>query len=185
MVSSPKSNKTKENRMRRIFSINKASNATDLGLLVARVGIAVLMFTHGIPKLMLILSGGSVQFPALMGMSAEFTLLLAVFAEVFCSVLLLIGFATRLAVIPLITTMLVAALFIHVSDPFTVKEPALLYMLVYVVFLFTGSGKYSLDNLFQLRMIKPRHAKMENKNQYALVLTKITNDKQDSSQKLI
>lgn len=147
--------------MRRIFSINKASNVTDLGLLVARVGIAVLMFTHGIPKLMLIFPGEPVQFPALMGMSAEFTLLLAVFAELICSVLLLIGIATRLAVIPLIITMLVAVLFIHVSDPFIVKEPALLYMLVYVVFLFTGSGKYSMDNLFQLRMIKLSHVNME------------------------
>ncbi len=43
--------------------------------------------------------------------------------------------------------MLVAVLFIHAADPIAVKEPALHYLLVYLVLLFAGSGKYSLDYL--------------------------------------
>ena len=67
----------------------------------------------------------------------------------FCSVFLLAGFATRLAVLPLIVTMSVAVLFIHTADPIAVKEPALHYLLVYIVLLFAGSGKYSIDHLLQ------------------------------------
>jgi putative oxidoreductase len=107
------------------------------------------MLTHGIPKLMMLLSGAPIQFPPVAGMSAEMSLGLAVFAEVFCSVLLLAGFATRLAVLPLIITMLVAVVFIHAADPIAVKEPALHYLLVYIVLLFAGSGKYSTDYLLQ------------------------------------
>ena len=92
-----------------------------------------------------------------MGMSAELSLGLAVFAEVFCSLFLLIGFATRLAVIPLIIIMLVAVLFIHSADPFAVKEPAFHYLLVYVVLLFTGSSKYSIDYLFQRKQVNAYH----------------------------
>jgi putative oxidoreductase len=133
----------------KIFSIQDYSNSTSLALLIGRIGIAALMLTHGIPKLLLLLSGGSVQFPALFGLSVETSLALAVFAEVFCSVLVLAGFATRLAVLPLIATMLVAVLIIHAADPIAVKGPALLYLLVYVVILFAGSGKYSVDALMR------------------------------------
>lgn len=144
--------------MRKIFTINNTSDATDIGLLIARIGIAILMFTHGIPKLLLLFSEAPIQFPSVMGMSAELSLCLAIFAEVICSVFILIGFATRLAALPLIVTMLIAAFFIHLADPFSVKESSLHYLLVYIVFLFTGSGKYSVDNLFQVRTIKLDYA---------------------------
>lgn len=133
--------------MIKAFHVNKAAGTTDIALLIARVGIAAFMLTHGIPKMMTLFSGTQVQFPAVFGLSSELSLGLAVFAEVGCSVLLLAGFATRLATIPLIITMLVAVLSIHITDPFAKKEPALQYLLVYVVLLFAGPGMYSIDYL--------------------------------------
>lgn len=135
--------------MKKILSVNNTSNTTDLALLIARVGIAALMLTHGIPKLLMLFSGAPVQFPPVMGMSAELSLSLTVFAEVFCSVFILAGFATRLAVVPLAITMLVAVFLILGADPLKVKEPALQYLLVYIVLAVAGSGKYSLDYLVQ------------------------------------
>jgi len=135
--------------MKKSLSISNTSNTTGIALLFARVGIAVLMLTHGIPKLMMLFSGAPVQFPPVLGMSAELSLGLTVFAEVVCSVFLLTGFATRIATIPLIITMLVAVMFIHAADPFTKQEPALQYLLVYIVLLITGSGKFSIDYFLQ------------------------------------
>jgi putative oxidoreductase len=43
--------------------------------------------------------------------------------------------------------MAVAAFIAHGDDPFSRKELALFYMVVYVVLLLTGSGKYSADSL--------------------------------------
>lgn len=133
--------------MKKFLNVNNTPPATDLALLVARVGITALILTHGIPKLMSLFSGEPVQFASVMGMSAAVTLSLAVFAEVICSVFILVGFGTRFAVIPLIVTMLVAVFIIHAADPFNVKETGLMYMLAFVVLLFAGSGKYSLDYL--------------------------------------
>ena len=116
--------------MKRIFNVAQAPNPTDIALLIARTGIAALMLTHGIPKLLMLLSGAPIQFPPVFGMSAEISLSLAVLAEVVCSIFLLIGFATRLAVIPLAITMLVAVFSIHASDPLSVKESGLHYLLV-------------------------------------------------------
>lgn len=147
--------------MKEIIRINKAATATDLALLLARIGIGTLMLTHGIPKLLMLLSGAPVQFPPVMGMSAELSLGLTVFAEVFCSILILAGFATRLAVLPLISIMLVAALFIHVADPITAKEPALLYLLMYIVLLLAGSGKFSIDYFLQAKWSSANHKSQE------------------------
>lgn len=135
--------------MKKLLYVNKGTTTTHIALLIARVGIAALMLTHGLPKMGLLFSDAAVQFPAVMGMSAELSLALTVFAEVLCSVFVLAGLGTRLAVIPLAITMLVAALLIHAADPFSAKESSLHYLLVYVILLFAGSGKYSIDYLLQ------------------------------------
>lgn len=135
--------------MKKIWHINEGPVTTHIALFIARVGIAVLMLTHGLPKMGLLFSDAAIQFPAVLGMSAEVSLALTVFAEVGCSAFVLAGFATRLAVIPLAVTMLVAALLVHAADPFSVKESSLQYLLVYIVLLFAGSGKYSIDYLLQ------------------------------------
>ena len=137
--------------------VNKAAATTDIALLVARLGIAALMLIHGIPKMMMLFSGAPIQFPPVMGMSAELSLSLTVFAEVVCSVVILAGFATRLATVPLIITMLVAVFVIHGADPFAKQEPALYYLLVYVVLLFAGSGKFSIDYLLQGKKTQNSH----------------------------
>ena len=139
--------------MKKILSVYHTSNAIDLGLLIARVVIAALMLTHGIPKLQMLFSGEPVKFLPVMGMSPEISLVLTVFAEVLCSVFILAGFATRLAAIPLIVTMLIAAFLIHGADPIATKEPALHYLLVYTVLLLAGSGKYSIDYLLQTKTV--------------------------------
>jgi putative oxidoreductase len=145
--------------MKKILSVSQASTSIDIALLIARVGIGALMLTHGLPKMAMLFSGEPVQFPAMMGMSSVMSLGLAVLAEVFCSVLLITGLLTRLAVIPLIITMLVALILVHAADPIAKQEPALHYLLVYAVLLFAGGGKYSLDYLLQGKRIATNNAR--------------------------
>ena len=147
--------------MKNLISVNKAAASTDTALLIARAGVALLMLTHGLPKLMMLLSGEPVQFPPVMGMSAELALALTVFAEVICSVLILAGFATRLAVVPLIITMLAAVFLIHGADPLAQQEPALQYLMVYVVLLLGGSGRYSVDYLIMRKLPELNYAFQE------------------------
>lgn len=140
--------------MKRIFS-TQHSAATDTALLITRIFVALMMLTHGIPKFGMLISGGEIQFPGVLGMSAEVSLFLAVFAEVACSILILFGLGTRLAAIPAIITMLVAALVIHAADPLKTQEPALLYLFAFIMLLFAGAGRYSFDHLIQQR-VNPR-----------------------------
>jgi putative oxidoreductase len=138
--------------MKKIVFVDQTSSRIDIALLIARVSIAALMLTHGLPKMAMLFSGDPIQFPPIMGMSAGLSLTLAVFAEVFCSILILLGVGTRLATIPPIITMLVAITLIHSADPFAKKEMAIIYLLGYVVLLIAGSGKYSVDYLLQRKL---------------------------------
>src|SRR5690606_10129790 len=130
--------------MNKLFSVSNSSERIDVAILIVRVGIALLMLTHGLSKIAGF-SESPVQFIDFMGMGPEISLALAIFAEVGCSFLILIGLGTRLAAIPLIITMLVAVFIAHAGDPFAKQEMGLHYLLVYVMLLITGSGKYSLD----------------------------------------
>lgn len=133
--------------MNKILKTDIDSTQVDVVLLILRIGVAALMLTHGLPKLQMLLAGGEIQFPGVMGLSPAISLSLAVFAEVIASLFLLFGLATRLAAIPLIITMMVAVFIIHASDPFAVKEMGLLYIFLYLPLLILGSGKYSLDTV--------------------------------------
>ena len=104
------------------------------------------MLTHGVPKLQRILTG-EMKFGDPLGLGPEVSLVLVVFAEFVCAILVMLGLGTRLATVPLIVTMAVAAFIAHGDDPFSRKELALFYMVVYIVLLLSGSGKYSADRL--------------------------------------
>ncbi len=130
--------------MNKNFSTSFSALHLDIALLLLRVTIAVLMLTHGIPKLDM-LNADPIEFMNFMGLGPEISLYLTIFAEVICSLLLLFGIATRLAAIPLIITMLVAIFVAHINDPLASMEMAIHYLLVYLVLLLLGAGRYSVD----------------------------------------
>ncbi|SOC80236.1 putative oxidoreductase [Salinimicrobium sediminis] len=131
--------------MKNTYTTNLNLSQIDLGLLFLRIGAGGLMLTHGTPKLFNLFGSEEIVFADPFGLGEGNTLALAVFAEFICSILVILGLGTRLAVIPLILTMLTAALIIHAADPFQRKEMAIIYLLIFTVLLVTGAGKHSLD----------------------------------------
>jgi putative oxidoreductase len=133
--------------MKRLFQTGTKEEYLNILVLLLRVSIAAFMITHGWPKLSKLLAGGEIQFGNPIGLGPTISLILVVFSEVFCSILIAIGLGTRLATIPLMITMLVAAFIAHGPDPFGRKESALLYFLFYLTLFVIGSRKYSIDYL--------------------------------------
>ena len=124
----------------------------DVGLLVARLGAGgFMLFAHGIAKISNF-SEMSAKFPDPLGfLGSEMSLVLAIFAEVLCSALVMLGLVTRLAALPLCATMFFAAFVVHGGDPWAKKELALLYLVVFAAIALTGGGKLSLDTVIRRR----------------------------------
>lgn len=123
----------------------------DFGLLLLRVATGVLMLMgHGWGKLMNF-APLSLQFPDPIGIGAMPTLVIAVFAEVFCSMLVILGLATRFATVPLMATMLSAAVIVHADDPWSKKEFALLYLIPFLTLFIMGPGAISIDGVIRSR----------------------------------
>jgi len=126
----------------------------DLVLLILRVVGGSIMLTHGLGKFSKLLGDDPIHFADPIGIGATASLALTVFAEVACSILLIFGFATRLAAIPLLITMLVAVFIVHANDGFGKMELALLYGVIYLVITIAGAGKISMDNWLLYKKIK-------------------------------
>ena len=137
--------------MKKIFQTTFNQTSFDLVLLASRISIACFMLEHGIPKLKKLIDG-NLDFADPLGFGETTSLILTVFAEVICSVFIFIGLGTRLAVIPLIITMLVAIFIIHSGDGFSKQELAWHYLLVYSLLFVAGSGKYSVDHWLNKKM---------------------------------
>lgn len=121
----------------------------DLAILIMRLVFGGLMLPHGYSKLMKLFGNWEeIQFADPIGLGPVFALILTVFAEFICSILIMIGFKTRFVVIPLIVTMFVAAFVIHGGDPLAKKELALMYLTGYLAIALLGSGNYSIDGYF-------------------------------------
>jgi putative oxidoreductase len=126
------------------------SRNTDIALLLLRLGFgAAMAYGHGWGKLNRLFSGEEISFFDPFGIGPVASLGLVVFAEFLCSILVALGLMTRLAVIPLIITMLVAVFMRHAGDPFGNIEKGLMYLFAFVALSFSGAGAYSLDALIK------------------------------------
>ena len=123
------------------------SSRVSLSILILRVSFALLMIPHGYEKLRSFMSGNH-DFPDPLHVSPIVSQGLTVFAEFFCSILLILGLFTRPALIILIGCMAVIAFVLQWNDPLGDKEHAILYLIGYITIFLTGAGKYSLDAKF-------------------------------------
>ncbi|UAY51116.1 DoxX family protein [Ferruginibacter albus] len=133
--------------MKKLLSINYSDGAFNVAMLFLRVTVSVLMMSHGYQKLV---GFGDIKdhFISFLGLGATLSLILCIFAEFFCSILLILGLFTRLAAIPLIINMCVIVFKVNHADFFGkgVDGPCL-YLICYVVLLLIGPGKASVDNM--------------------------------------
>jgi putative oxidoreductase len=123
--------------MKKILSTRYFENSWSFALL--------LMLKHGLDKLS--------DFANVKGMHQVFgspiDAILVIFAEVFCSIFLVLGLFTRFAVIPLIITMGVVFFKVKQSVIYGKDggEEVVLYLLAYCYLFITGPGKFSIDRM--------------------------------------
>lgn len=128
----------------RFLLCERLSDWAKLGL---RVFIGFMMLTHGIAKIEQFDTLKS-TFPATMGMSSELSLILIILVEVGCSSLVLLGFMTRLAVLPLMFSMIIAAFLPFLRLACRRQNYRCFIWEFYTFILLAGPGRYSADAFF-------------------------------------
>ena len=133
--------------------IKRIMRTENVPMLIPRIIVGLIFLTEGIQKLL---------FPELLGMGRfakigfiqpEFWALFTACFEITCGVLVLFGFLTRIASIPLIIIMVTA--FITTKYPLLVEKGVLIFAheyrtdfamtLLLLLLLIYGGGKYSID----------------------------------------
>ena len=129
-----------------------------IGLLVLRLSFGgMMLYGHGLMKFQSY-SSLKDQFPDPIGVGSQVALVLAILAEFFCSIFVILGLGTRLAAIPLAATMLVALMLIHGDDPWQKKELAAVYLSAFVCLIIMGGGSFSLDRVLTGWRKKPKQS---------------------------
>ncbi|MGB5105659.1 MAG: DoxX family protein [Candidatus Zixiibacteriota bacterium] len=140
------------NVLKVIFDTTTGARKIDIGLLLLRVGIgSFMLFGHGWGKLASFAEKADTWADPI-GLGPTLSLSLAIFAEFFCSLAIILGLATRAAAVPLLITMLVAATIVHAADPWSNKEFALMYGWAFITLILAGAGRFSVDSIISKKL---------------------------------
>lgn len=138
----------------KLFLVNRDSKTADLALLVIRILAGLTLFVNsGVPKLFHLSSALS-EDPLHIGALAAAAMIYAAFALGVCTLLVLVGLATRYAA--LFATISLAGTFFLIDRSLSANlfdpghgshgEIIWLYLAEYIGLVIAGPGRYSLDH---------------------------------------
>ncbi len=128
-------------------SIDYSTTSFNFAMLLIRISFGVtLLVKHGFAKVMNF-AHLQTTFYNFMGMGPKASLILALFAEIFCALLVVLGLFTRWACIPIIFTMLVVIYGADAGKDFLDSELAIFYLTAFLTLLFCGAGRISVDGM--------------------------------------
>ncbi|MEK1837864.1 MAG: DoxX family protein [Pseudomonas sp.] len=119
--------------------------AQDFGLLFLRIsGALFLLGVHGLPKL-LNFSAELQRIEDPFHLGAHLTLILAIFAEVLCPLLIVVGVLVRLACLPILFVLLVALLVVHPQWSVAEGQFGWLLLILFTSIFIAGPGRLALN----------------------------------------
>jgi putative oxidoreductase len=134
-----------------LFSTDTNSRTTDFALLLLRVLAGLSLFLkHGLEKL----AGYSIMvqhFPDPIHIGAHASLAYALLSDGICSILVVLGLATRPATLVMLINLLTVFFIVHHAAFFSSGhvELVLLYIAAFSVVLFAGPGRFAIDARLQ------------------------------------
>ena len=136
----------KNSTMKKLLSTSYPEWAFDTMMFLIRISCGGLMLAnHGFQKLVKFNSLQHV-FSDPFHIGSKWSLVLVIFAEVFCSLLVIAGLFTRVAVIPLVISTGVAFFIAHDHD-INKGEAAAMFMTGFLAILLCGPGRASIDRM--------------------------------------
>lgn len=126
-----------------IFYSNLGSDFNNFAILTFRVLLCFEMIrVHGLKKF-----GNDAEIvPNPLKLPTKLNQTLASFSDIVAPIFVIFGFATRLAVLPILGVTLVGYFVVHRQDSASKRDIPFMYSLCFLFILFVGAGKFSIDN---------------------------------------
>jgi len=132
--------------MNKFLSTKYSAGAFNFGMFILRVVLGLLVASHGYAKLIKF-SSLRYKFMNFMHLGSTTSLSLVIFAELFCSIFLILGLFTRLASVFTIITMFVVVFVASHGNIFDQGERGAIYLATSIMILLCGPGKISIDGM--------------------------------------
>ena len=132
--------------MKKILQFSFIPANIDIALLILRLWMGLGLFAkHGIEKFANF-SQMQQHFPDPLHVGATFSLTFALLSDGICSLLIMLGFATRLAALVIVINLFVVFLTMH-QFSFAKEHAELVYIYLggFLTIFIAGAGKYSID----------------------------------------
>ncbi len=133
--------------MRKLLSTSYSAGAFNFALLVQRVVTGLLLLIgHGLPKI----SGFhelSANFYDPLHISHRGSLILVILAELFCSMLLVLGLFTRIVALIIVINLSVAVFIYNHDQPLKNVELGAIYLTSVFTIMIVGPGRVSVDGM--------------------------------------
>ena len=133
--------------MKKLLMLNFLPVNRDLAMLLLRILVGFsLFYKHGIEKLTGF-SNMQTYFPDPFHIGVTPGLMFALLTDGVCSLLIIVGLATRLAALLIIFNLSVVFFFLHNGSIVDAHaEMGYVYLAAFLCILLAGAGKYSIDN---------------------------------------
>ena len=129
-----------------LFSPFPTILSQDAIILWFRILVSLSMIhTHGLKKI-IHFADTIKNIPDPFGLGGEISTYIALLANIVSPVLVILGLGTRIAALQILSVTLMGFFVVHAADPWTLKDVPLMYSLAYLLILFYGAGRYSLDD---------------------------------------
>jgi putative oxidoreductase len=131
----------------KILSTSYSDGAFNFALLVQRVATGLLMLIgHGLPKISKF-SDLSSSFPDPFHIGHRQSLILVILAELFCSMLMVLGLFTRIVAFVLVLDLSVAVFIYHHGQPLKDVDLGAIYLTSIFTIMILGPGRVSVDGM--------------------------------------
>jgi putative oxidoreductase len=133
--------------MRKLLSTSYSSGAFNFALLVQRVVTGLLLLIgHGLPKIQNF-SELSRNFYDPFRISHRGSLILVILAELFCSMLLVLGLFTRIVAFIIVINLSVAVFIYNSGQPLKAVDLGAIYLTSIFTIMIVGPGRISVDGM--------------------------------------
>jgi putative oxidoreductase len=141
--------------LRLITDVYPSPPSFHLSLLIFRVAACVeLIVAHGLKKIGVGIEKAE-MIPNPLHLPEGLNSVFAIAGNLFFPLLIIVGFLTRLAILPILAITLTGYFLVHWQDPVLVRDTPYIYSIIYLLLLVLGPGKYSVDYLIHKRATIP------------------------------